>query len=128
VNKDLVNASKHVVKVTIYLETKKNAYLVVICVKLASMILIIVLHQKLTKPNSWVNSIILVQKVCKQPKLLSVMILGTSVVVLLIVLLILVSLMTIVTKNSVINVQITLTGFSKKLDNVILLLKNVLQL
>jgi hypothetical protein len=93
-----------------------------------SMIQIIVLHQKPTKPNSWVNSIILVQKVCKQPVLLSVMIHGTSVVVLQIVLLILVSLMMIVTKNSVINVQITLTGFSNFLDNVILLLKNVLHL
>jgi hypothetical protein len=99
-----VHASKHVVKATIHLETKKNAYLVAICVKLASMIQIIVLHQKLIKPNSWVNSMILVQKVCKQPQLLSVMIHGTSVVALQVVLLILVSLMMKCTNNTVINV------------------------
>jgi len=123
-----VLALKNVVMVTIQPETKKNAYLVMLCVKLASMILLIVLHQKLVKLNSWVNSMILVQKVCKPPQLLLVMILGTPVVVLKAVLLTLVSFKKISTKNSVSNVKIPLSGISKKLDNVMMLLKNVLLL
>lgn len=47
-----VYVSKNVVLVTTWLETKENAYLVTKCVLLASMILNIVLHQKLVKPNS----------------------------------------------------------------------------
>jgi hypothetical protein len=71
---------------------------------------------------------ILVQMVWLQPLLLLVMLHGTSVVVLLIVLLTLVSLKKKCTKNSVLLVRIILTGLSKKLDNVILLIKNVLLL
>jgi hypothetical protein len=111
--------------VTIEIETVKNANHVALCVKLASMILIIALHQKLVNLNSWVDSMMLVHKVCKLQMLLLAKIHGNSVVVLKIVLLTLVSLKKNSTKNSVGLVQITLTGFSKKSENVIVLLKNV---
>jgi hypothetical protein len=120
-----VHASKNVVMVTIEIETVKNANHVALCVKLASMILIIVLHQKLVNLNSWVDSMMLVHKVCKLQMLLLAKIHGNSVVVLKIVLLTLVSLKKNSTKNSVGLVQITLTGFSKKSENAIVLLKNV---
>jgi hypothetical protein len=120
-----VHASKNAVMVTIEIETVKNANHVALCVKLASMILTIVLHQKLVNLNSWVDSMMLVHKVCKLQMLLLAKIHGNSVVVLKIVLLTLVSLKKNSTKNSVGLVQITLTGFSKKSENVILLIPNV---
>jgi hypothetical protein len=120
-----VLASKNVVMVTIEIETVKNANHVALCVKLASMILIIALHQNLVNLNSWVDSMMLVHKVCKLQMLLLAKIHGNSVVVLKIVLLTLVSLKKNSTKNSVGLVQITLTGFSKKSENVIVLLRNV---
>jgi len=86
-----VNASKNVVMVTLGIETEKTANLVTKYAKLASMIVHIVLHQKLAKPNSWVNSMKLVQTECKKLQLLLVMIHGTSVAVLKTVLLTLVS-------------------------------------
>lgn len=120
--------SPHVVMVTTWLETIKNAYLAPKCAQLASMIPICALLQKLVTSNSWVDSILLVQQVWSQPKPLLVAINGTSVVVLLIVLLTLALFMKKITKNSVMNVPTTLTGISRKSENVILLLKNVLQL
>lgn len=52
VKKSKVCVSKHVVMVTSWLETIKNAYLVPRCAKLASMSLIIALLQKLVMSNS----------------------------------------------------------------------------
>jgi len=69
-----------------------------------------------------------VQKVCKKPNRKLVMLNIAPVVVLLNVLITLVSFKKICTKNSVMLVKITLSGLLKKLDNVMMLLPNVLNL